>query len=78
MTHQEATIESFNQKWKLGTCSQGETCWCRTITCDPPLRVETDEPEEEYFVSPPGYMDARIAEYIVELHNEKIKCKTMN
>jgi len=77
MTQQEAVNESFNRKWKLGTCGQGETCWCRTITCDPPLHIETDE-EEEYFVSPAGYMDVRLAEYIVELHNEKIKCKTRN
>jgi hypothetical protein len=77
MTQQEAVNESFNRKWKLGTCGQGEICWCRTITCDPPLHIETDE-KKEYFVSPGGYMDTRLAEYIVELHNEKIKCKTRN
>jgi hypothetical protein len=40
MTYQEAINKSLTLKWKVGTCSQGEECWCRTITCDPPLMYE--------------------------------------
>ena len=70
MTYQEAILKSLNRKWKVGTCGQGTQCWCRTITCDPPLTYSELEDEEEFYVIGSGQVMAEIVEHIVKLHNE--------
>lgn len=37
MTYQEAIEKGFRVEWKLGTCEQGERCWCRTIEPTEPI-----------------------------------------
>jgi len=75
MTYQEALDKALTVKWKLGTCSEGEQCWCRTI-----IPVEDIEWKEKielqdrflthslYIVST-GEMHKQVAERIVEDHN---------
>jgi hypothetical protein len=69
MTYQEAINESLTLKWKVGTCSQGEECWCRTITCDPPLMYE-EVGDEEFYVVGSGQIMKEVAEHIVNIHNK--------
>ena len=37
MTYQEAKEKVFTVKWQIGTCGQGEECWCRTINPIEPI-----------------------------------------
>ena len=69
MTYQEAINKSLTLKWKVGTCSQGEECWCRTITCDPPLMYE-EVGDEEFYVVGSGQIMKEVAEHIVNIHNK--------
>jgi hypothetical protein len=63
-----STIKST--EWKIGTCTQGESCWCRTIL----LKDEVlDFEGEPIYVAPSGTIDKEIAEYLISLHNETIK-----
>lgn len=73
MTYQEAINESINRTWVIGTCSEGEKCWCRTIRCVPPLLFEDGEHKEEYYVVRTGEVHKELVEYIVKLHNEKME-----
>ncbi len=75
MTYQEAEEKSFTVEWKLDTCSQGESCWCRVVKPVEPILYMDGEDQEEYWLVPSGYLDKRLAEYLVELHNEKLKSK---
>jgi hypothetical protein len=70
MTHQEAIEKSFKVKWQIGTCSQGEECWCRTIKPIEPILYE-DGGNAEYYVVGMGELSKETAEYFVKLHNEK-------
>jgi len=79
MTYQEAINESLNRKWKIGTCSQGEQCWCRTITCDPPLMYEEVEGEtHEFYPIGSGDVMTEVVEHIVSLHNKSYGGKNEN
>jgi hypothetical protein len=70
MTYQEAINKSLTLKWKVGTCLQGEECWCRIITCDPPLMYEEVGVEEEFYVVGSGQIMKEVAEHIVNIQNE--------
>ena len=70
MTYQEAIDKSLTVKWKVGTCGQGTQCWCRTITCDPPLMYDDGDEQYPFFVVSTGEVMAEIVEHIVELHNK--------
>ena len=69
-TYQEAREKSFRVKWEVGTCSEGEKCWCRTIKPIEPIFYE-DGGNAEYYVSCMGELSRETAEYFVKLHNEK-------
>jgi len=76
MNYEDAIEESLKRKWVVGTCSQGESCWCRIIKCDPPLMyVEFDsyDDEEEYWVVRSGELNKTTVEHIVKIHNESLK-----
>jgi hypothetical protein len=73
MTHQEAKKKAFTVKWQIGTCSQGEECWCRTISPEEPITFKSGEIEEEYYIIGSGEINKETAEYIVKLHNQTIK-----
>ena len=75
MTYQEAIDKSFTTKWKIGNCSQGEQCWCRTIKPVEPILFEDGDTEEEYYVLKGGEVHKETAEHIVKLHNETFNTK---
>ena len=70
-TYQEAIEKSFKVKWQIGTCSQGEKCWCRTIKPVKPIFYE-DGGDAEYYVVGMGELRKETAEYFVKLHNKNI------
>ena len=75
LNYTEAIQESLKRKWIVGTCSQGEVCWCRTITCEEPLMYQEykDIEPEEFSVVGQGDLGKDIVEHIVKLHNESLK-----
>ena len=75
INYTEAIQESLKRKWIVGTCSQGEECWCRTITCEEPLMFQEykDIEPEEFFVVGSGDLRKEIVEHIVKIHNESLK-----
>ena len=75
LNYTEAIQESLKRKWIVGTCSQGEVCWCRTITCEEPLMYQEykDIEPEEFSVVRQGDLGKEIVEHIVKLHNESLK-----
>ena len=70
MTYQEAIDKSFTIKWKVGTCSQGEQCWCRTIEPIEQILYIDGDIEDSYSIVRRGEMLKETAEYFVKLHNE--------
>ena len=75
MTYQEAIDKSFTVKWKTGTCSQGEQCWCRTIEPVEPILYKDGDTEDSYYIVGSAEMLKETAEYFVKLHNETLKNK---
>ena len=73
LTYEQAGEKSFQVPWKLDLCSQGEICWCRIVKPVEPILYMDGEYQEEYLLAPSGHLDKRLAEYLVELHNEKLK-----
>lgn len=65
----EVDSRLFKVKWKTTTCKQGESCWCRGIS---PVEEILDEEEEPLIIESTGNITKEIAEYLVELHNNKI------
>ena len=74
MTYEEAIQKSFTIKWKVETCHQGESCWCRTINTITPIFFKHKEKwdEEEYYVVGSGELNKEMAKYFVKLHNKQI------
>jgi hypothetical protein len=74
MTYKQAIEKSLTVKWKVGTCDQGEKCWCRTIKCEQPVmfKEREDDEEDEYWVVGPAELNKETVEHIVKLHNESI------
>jgi len=70
MDYLEAQNKALATKWKVGTCSSGEACWCRTIF---PVDKITDDNGEEIFIAGQGEISKVFAEHIVKIHNESIK-----
>jgi hypothetical protein len=70
MTYQEALSKALTVKWKVGTCSQGEKCWCRTVQ---PLEDIEDSDGNVIFIVSDGSITKEHAEYLVKLQNEKIE-----
>ena len=69
LTYAEAKALSLTVKWKIGTCTQGEQCWCRTIE---PTEKITDQNDEEIYIVGSGCMTTDCAEHIVALHNKSL------
>lgn len=72
MTYQEAIEKSFTVKWEIGTCSQGEECWCRTIKPVGPIIYKDGDIDAEYYVVGSAELLKETAEYFVKLHNKNI------
>jgi len=61
-------MDLIRQKWYIGYCTQGKTCWCRTISIKP-----NDDPESnelEYAIACSGELSKIVAEHIVDIHNK--------
>jgi hypothetical protein len=72
MTYQEALKKSFQVKWKIGTCSEGEECFCRTIKpIEPILYEDSTQRILECHIVGSGRLQKEIAEHFVKLHNQK-------
>ena len=71
-TYHEAIEKSFQVKWKVGTCSQGEECWCRTIKPVGSIIYKDGDIDAEYYVVGSAELLKETAEYFVKLHNEKL------
>lgn len=75
MTYEEAQELSLTVKWKTVTCSQGEECWCRTISPEEPIlysEYQMIDTEQEYTIVRPGELNKDLAEHLVRLHNNHI------
>jgi hypothetical protein len=75
MKFEEAEEKSLTVKWEIGTCSQGERCWCRTIKPIEPILFDDGDSQDEYWIVGSGELHKNIAEYFVELHNKNIENK---
>ena len=75
LNYQQAIEESLKRRWKIGTCSQGEECWCRTIKCEDPLMFSEsdDSEEEEYHVVRSGELNRETVEHLVRIHNQQVE-----
>jgi len=73
MTYNEAEKEAFKVKWKVETCSQGDSCWCRIIAPVEPIYYMDCDDETEYTITYQGELNKTKAEYFVKLHNENLK-----
>jgi hypothetical protein len=72
MIYQEAEDKALTVKWKIGTCGEGEKCWCRTIIPVEPIlysEYQMIDTESEYMIVGSGEMNKSVAERIVEDHN---------
>jgi len=72
MKYKEAEQKAFTIKWQIGTCFQGERCWCRTIKPIEPILFDDGDVKDEYWIVGSGELHKEIAEYFVQLHNQKI------
>lgn len=70
MSYSEFFELAKRQPWKIGKCSQGEICWCRTILTD---TMVFDEEGQLLNVVDSGAIHKELAEYIVNLHNANLK-----
>lgn len=74
MKYEEAIQKSLSTKWVIGTCSEGEKCWCRTVSCEPHIMFkDSDGSEHEYWPIRSGEVGRETVEHIVKLHNDKIE-----
>jgi hypothetical protein len=71
MTHEEAYNKALKVKWKVEPCFSGEDCWCRMIVPSEPINYNPDNVEEVYIVSSAA-INKKMAEHIVNLHNQSI------
>ena len=73
-TYKEAQELSLISEWKIETCGEGESCWCRIISVIEPIPYVLTGEEEFYDrIIGSGCIDTLTAEYIVKLHNESLK-----
>jgi hypothetical protein len=78
MNYQQAIEKSLTVEWEIGTCSQGEKCWCRTIKPVKPILFKDEDSQEEYHILVGGELNKEIVEHIVTLHNQNIKNQVKN
>lgn len=78
-TYEHAQKELFNTEWRVVPCFVGNECWCRMVEPinHPTYEVKNSQGEIEIEVIDniigAGSINKEMADYIVGLHNEKIK-----
>lgn len=79
MKYSEAIKEIYNKPWKVSTCNERESCWCRIIKSVEPI-VYREEDEDKFSliseVIPMGIISSDFAEHVVKLHNEFLEKKS--
>lgn len=70
MNYTEAKNKALKTKWKIGTCNQGENCWCRMIL--PEFEIKDDD-DNEIYIATSGTLNKEFAEHIVNLHNKSLE-----
>lgn len=78
MNYSQAKEKSLLVEWKIGTCREGEQCWCRTIRPVEPILFGDGDSQEEYHILVGGELSKEIVEHIVALHNQNIKNQAKN
>lgn len=78
MNYQEAEDKAYKSEWAVVECGSKQAegnCWCRMIEPKTEIRYTSEnmEGDQKYYFVPSGAIDKKLAEYIVKLHNEKIK-----
>lgn len=80
-SYEQAIDEGYLAPWKVLDCEKGPTCWCKRIVLIDPIKynyINSDGNAEELFhrtIIDSAILDKKMAEYIVNLHNEKIFSK---
>ena len=76
MDYDQAEKLALKTPWKIDTCHVGESCWCRIIVPETTINYQhiKDGMEDEYYIIGDGAINEDMANYIVELHNQKLKC----
>lgn len=72
MTYQEAREKALTVKWKVGTCHEGEKCWCRTIEAAEPILFEDGNTLSEYYIIGSGEAHKETVEHLVKIHNQHL------
>lgn len=73
MKYDDAVDLMYKTKWKTKTCLQGVKCWCRMVVPAKPIFTESDSGLlQEIYISGPGELNKRAAEYFVKLHNQNL------
>jgi hypothetical protein len=75
MKIQEAAEKSLTVKWEIGTCKEGEMCWCRTIKPTESILFNDGDSQDEYWIVGSGELHKDTAEYFVKLHNKQLENK---
>lgn len=78
MNYSQAIKKSLLVEWEIGTCPQGDQCWCRIIKPIIPIFFKDGDCEEEYHILRGGELHKEIVEHIINLHNQNIRSKKRN
>ena len=83
MKYSEAIKEIYRKPWKVSTCSQGESCWCRIIESVEPVEYQLGSGEDDEIrfqkiseIVPMGAIDKNFAEHAVKIHNDYLEKKS--
>jgi hypothetical protein len=78
-SYEEAHKYSLTIPWKVEPCFSGETCWCRVILPIHTIKYKrirdydkTEVVEEYEWIVPDGSIDKKTAEYIVQVHHDRL------
>jgi hypothetical protein len=80
MNYEEAKQKVLNIPWKTDICHSGEDCWCRIIRPTEQveyIRKSNEESATLDCIIDWGSIDKETAQYVIDLHNEFIKNKSL-
>ncbi len=69
LTYEQAIYKSLTVKWKVDSCFQGNSCWCRIIIPEFDIFYEDDNKLEIVFE---GELSEEQAIKLVSIHNDNI------
>ena len=75
-SYEQAVDEGYLVPWKTIDCVFGSKCWCKEIVLVDPIKyIHIGQENEHKTIIDSAILDKKMAEYIVDLHNEKIISK---